>query len=127
MNKSKLPMPTRTRKKMDKQVKKDIQSASLEAATVTATNDTSIKGLLSRLPSKKKKKEEALLKSFEKAFELKKKKQAHKTSKRTNTGLVDVVSPPGNAHSEGKRWIKVSNKQTKANNRVFNKASLKKK
>ncbi len=127
MNKSKLPMPIRTRKKMDKQVKKDIQSASSEAPTTTTANDTSIAGLLSRLPTKLKKKKEALLGSFEKAFEAKKKKQAHKLSKRTNPGIEDMESSPRNVHSEGKRWIGVSNKQTKANNKIFNKSSLKKK
>lgn len=127
MNKSKLPMPIRARKKMNKQVKKDIQSASLEAQDLAVTHDTSIDELLSRLPAQTKKKKEAVIHSFEKAFEAKKKKQAHKLSKRTNTGQNDVQSPPQVVHSEGKRWIGVSNKQTKINNKIFNKTTLKKK
>jgi membrane-bound ClpP family serine protease len=120
-------MPIRTKKKMDKQVKKDIQSASLEASSVPTFDNTSIGSLLSRLPSVKKKKEVAVLKSFEKSFNVKKRKTLGKQSKRTNTGLMDTESPPHHVHTEGERWRKVTNKQVKANNKIFNKASLKKK
>ena len=126
MNKSKLPMPIRVRKKMDKQVKKDIQSASMEASSVPTLDDNSIGTLLSRLPSNKKKKEVAVLKSFEKTFNLKKKKPATKQSKRTNTGLIDTQSPPHSPHTEGLRWRTVGKKQTQAKNKIFNKTSLKK-
>lgn len=120
-------MSARVRKKMDKQVKKDLQSTSLEASSIPALNDSSIGTLLSRLPSAKKKKEVAALKSFEKAFNLKKKKPLSKQSKRTNTGLIDTESSPQHIHIEGARWNKTLGKQNRASSKIFNKASLKKK
>jgi hypothetical protein len=113
-------------KKMDKQVKRDIQSASMETSSVPVLNDTSIDKLLSRLPSKRKKKEIAVLKSFENAFNRKKEKPKTKHSKRTNTGLIDTQSPPSSPHTEGVRWRAVGQKQTQAKNKIYNKTSLKK-
>ena len=120
-------MSARVRKKMDKQVKKDLRSAALEVSSIPTLDNSSIDTLLSRLPSAKKKKEMATLKSFEKNFNLKKKQSVAKQSKRTNTGLIDTESSPQHVHIEGARWKKTIGKQVKTSSKIFNKASLKKK
>ena len=118
-------MALQTRKKMNKQVKKDIKASLVEANNNSPDNDTNVKALLSRLPAKKRKKEKALLGSLEKSLKAKKKKALTKHSKRTNTGLIDAESPPSSPHIEGKHWIKVANRQTQTKNKTLIKKSLK--
>jgi len=108
-------MPARARKKMKKELR---ASAGLPDSVLQADRNTP-KALLSRLPAKDRKKEEASLKSFQKNIAIKKAKQKAPHSKRTNTGLIDVKSPPQIVHIEGKRWIKTLGKQTQAKRKVM--------
>jgi hypothetical protein len=123
MNKSKQSMPARARKKM----KKELRSAANLPDSVLKTDRNTPKALLSRLPAKKQKKELAALKAFEKNIAIKKAKQKAPHSKRTNTGLIDVQSPPQIVHIEGKRWIKTLGKQTQAKRKVMTRQMTKKK
>jgi hypothetical protein len=122
MNKSKQPMPARARKKM----KKELRSASNLPDSVPQPDRNTPKGLLSRLPPKVRKKEEAVLKSFEKNIAIKKAKKKAPHSKRTNTGMIDVKSPPQIVHIEGRRWIKTLGKQTQAKRKVMTRQQTKK-
>jgi hypothetical protein len=122
MNKSKQPMPVRARKKM----KKELRSAAGLPDSVLQTDRNTPKALLSRLPPKQRKKEESVLKSFEKNVAIKKAKQKAPHSKRTNTGMIDVKSPPHIVHVEGKRWIKTLGKQTQAKRKVQTRQMTKK-
>ncbi len=122
MNKSKQPMPARARKKM----KKELRSAAGLPDSVLQTDRNTPGTLLSRLPPKQRKKEESLLKSFKKNVAIKRAKQKAPHSKRTNTGLIDVQSPPQIVHIEGKRWIKTLGKQTQAKRKVMTRQMTKK-
>jgi hypothetical protein len=122
MNKSKQPMPARARKKM----KKELRSAANLPDSVLKTDRNTPKALLSRLPAKERKKEESVLKSFEKNIAVKKAKQKAPHSKRTNTGMIDVKSPPQIVHMEGRRWIKTLGKQTQAKRKVMTRQMTKK-
>jgi hypothetical protein len=122
MNKSKLSMPARARKKM----KKELRSAANLPDSVLKADRNTPKALLSRLPAKEQKKEIAALKAFEKNIAIKKAKQKAPHSKRTNTGLIDVKSPPQIVHIEGKRWIKTLGKQTQAKKKVMTRQMTKK-
>ena len=115
-------MPARARKKM----KKELRSAANLPDSVLKTDRSTPKALLSRLPAKERKKEEAMLKSFEKKIAIKKTKQKAPHSKRTNTGLIDVQSPPQIVHIEGRRWIKTLGKQTQAKRKVMTRQMTKK-
>jgi len=115
-------MPARARKKM----KKELRSAANLPDSVLKTDRSTPKALLSRLPTKERKKEEAMLKSFEKKIAIKKTKQKAPHSKRTNTGLIDVQSPPQIVHIEGRRWIKTLGKQTQAKRKVMTRQMTKK-
>jgi len=122
MNKSKLSMPARARKKM----KKELRSAANLPDSVLKADRNTPKALLSRLPAKEQKKEIAALKAFEKNIAIKKAKQKAPHSKRTNTGLIDVKSPPQIVHIEGRRWIKTLGKQTQAKKKVMTRQMTKK-
>ena len=122
MNKSKQPMAARARKKMKKELR---AAAGLPDSVLQADRNTP-KALLSRLPAKERKKEEASLKSFQKNLEMKRAKQKAPHSKRTNTGLIDVKSPPQIVHMEGRRWIKTLGKQTQAKKKVMTRQQTKK-
>ena len=121
MNKSKHSISARARKKM----KKELRSGVNLPDTVLQANPNTPKALLSRIPPKLRKKDEAALKSFEKNFEIKKKKQKSPHSKRTNTG-IDAKSPPQIVHIEGKRWIKTLGKQTEAKRKIQTRQMTKK-
>jgi hypothetical protein len=122
MNKSKQPMPARTRKKINKELR---AAAGLPDSALQVDRNTP-RTLLSRLPAKERKKEEASLKAFQKNLEMKKAKQKGPHSKRTNTGMVDVQSPPHVAQMEGKRWIKTLGKQTQAKRKIMTRQMVKK-
>jgi hypothetical protein len=122
MNKAKQSMPARARKKM----KKELRSAANLPDSVLKTDRSTPKALLSRLPAKEQKKEAAALKAFEKNIAIKKAKLKAPHSKRTNTGLIDVKSPPQIVHMEGKRWIKTLGKQTQAKRKVMTRQMTKK-
>ncbi len=122
MNKSKQSMPARARKKM----KKELRSAANLPDSVLKADRNTPKALLSRLPAKEQKKEIAALKAFEKNIAIKKAKQKAPHSKRTNTGLIDVKSPPQIVHIEGRRWIKTIGKQTQAKKKVMTRQMTKK-
>jgi hypothetical protein len=122
MNKSKQSMPARARKKM----KKELRSAANLPDSVLKADRNTPKALLSRLPAKEQKKEAAALKAFKKNIAIKKAKLKAPHSKRTNTGLIDVQSPPQIVHIEGKRWIKTLGKQTKAKRKVMTRQMTKK-
>lgn len=122
MNKSKKSIPARARKKM----KKELRSAANLPDSVLKADRNTPKALLSRLPAKEQKKEIAALKSFEKNIAIKKAKLKAPHSKRTNTGLIDVKSPPQIVHIEGKRWIKTLGKQTQAKKKVMTRQMTKK-
>jgi len=115
-------MPLRLRKKM----KKELRAAANQPDTVLETNRSTPQTLLSRLPPKVQKKEEASLKAFEKRIAVKKAKAKASHSKRTNTGLIDVKSSPQIVHIEGKRWIKTLGKQTQAKRKVMTRQMTKK-
>ena len=115
-------MPIRLRKKM----KKELRAAANQPDTVLKTNRNTPQELLSRLPPKLKKKEEASMKAFDKNMAVKKAKAKAPHSKRTNTGLIDVKSPPQIVHIEGKRWIKTLGKQTQAKRKVMTRQMTKK-
>lgn len=122
MNRSKLPMPAKMRKKMNKEIRASAETP----APKLNSNDIKAGQLLSRYPAKIKKKEASILKSFEKTIDTKKKKQAAKHSKRTTPGTVPSDSPPKIVHVEGKRWIQTIEKQTQAQKKVFNRRMSKK-
>jgi len=122
MNKSKLSMPLKARKKMNKEVK----SSALTPEPKLNSDDIKAKQLLSSYPAKVRKKDLSLLKSFEKTFEVKKKKQLRKQSKRTTPGLVFSHSAPKHVHVEGERWIQTRIKQTRAQNTILNRKVAKK-
>lgn len=122
MNRSKLPMPAKARKKMNKEIKAATQTPEPKLNS----NDIRAKELLSRYPAKVKKKNLPLLESFEKTLDLKKKKSGSKQSKRTTPGRVLSDSAPKNVHVEGKRWAQTLEKQTRAQNKVFVRKAIKK-
>jgi hypothetical protein len=122
MNKSKQPMPARARKKM----KKELRSAANLPDSVLQPDRNTPQGLLSRLPPKVRKKEETVLKSFKKNMANKRAKEKAPHSKRTNTGMIDVKSPPQIVHMEGRRWIKTLVKQTQAKRTVRTRQTTKK-
>jgi hypothetical protein len=122
MNKSKQPMAARARKKMKKELR---AAAGLPDSVLQADRNTP-QALLSRLPAKDRKKEEASLKSLQRNLESKRAKQKAPHSKRTNTGLIDVKSPPQIVHMEGRRWIKTLGKQTQAKRKVMTRQTTKK-
>jgi hypothetical protein len=115
-------MPARARKKM----KKELRSAANLPDSVLKADRNTPKALLSRLPAKEQKKEISALKAFEKNIAIKKAKQKAPHSKRTNTGLIDVKSPPQIVHIEGRRWIKTLGKQTQAKKKVMTRQMTKK-
>lgn len=115
-------MPVRLRKKM----KKELRAATNQPDTVLKTDRNTPQTLLSRLPPKVQKKAEASLKAFEKKIAVKKAKAKAPHSKRTNTGLIDVKSPPQIVHIEGKRWIKTLGKQTQSKRKVMTRQMAKK-
>lgn len=115
-------MPARTRKKINKELR---AAAGLPDSALQVDRNTP-RTLLSRLPAKERKKEEASLKAFQKNLEMKKAKQKGPHSKRTNTGMVDVQSPPHVAQMEGKRWIKTLGKQTQAKRKIMTRQMVKK-
>ncbi len=114
-------MPARLRKKM----KKELRASANQPDTVLKGNRSTAPELLSRLP-KARKKEEAILSAFDKKIAIKKAKQKAPHSKRTNTGMIDVKSPPQIVHIEGKRWIKTLGKQTQAKRKVMTRQMTKK-
>jgi len=116
MNKSKLSMPAKLRKKMNKEIRSGVPTPE---SRVTS-DDIKAGQLLSRYPAKIQKKDLSLLKSFEKIMDVKKKKKLAKHSKRTTPGMVPSGSAPKNIHVEGRRWIKTLGKQTLAKNKIMN-------
>lgn len=122
MNKTKRSMPAKLRKKMNK----ELRSATNQPDSVLKSDRITPQDLLSRLPLKARKKEESLAKSAEKNIAIKKAKAKAPHSKRTNTGLIDVKSPPQIVHIEGKRWIKTLGKQTQAKRKVMTRQMTKK-
>jgi len=122
MNKSKQPMPARARKKM----KKELRAAAGLPDSASQADRNTPQALLSRLPAKERKKEEASLKSFQKNLEMKRAKQKGPHSKRTNTGMIDIQSPPHVTQMEGKRWIKTLGKQTQAKRKIMTRQMTKK-
>jgi len=99
-------MTAQLRKKM----KKEIRAAVDQPEPILKSDRITPQSLLSRLPAKLRKKDESLLKSFEKKIALKSKRHK-KNSKRTTPGTVDEKSPPQIIHIESRRWIKTTVKQ----------------
>ncbi len=122
MNKSKLPMPAKARKKMIKEIR-GAQGSRQQASS----DDTTAEQLLSRYPEKTRKKEIAQLASLKKAMDAKKQKEASKTSKRTTPGKVQVETTPQSSKVEGKRWVKATAKKIQASNKVLQHNAGKKK
>jgi hypothetical protein len=77
------------------------------------------KEMLKKYPKKDASKKEAIVKSAEKAFSIKKKAQHKNIGKRTTPGLVlERDSAPAHVHPEGKRWLKTIVKQNLAQRAV---------
>jgi hypothetical protein len=121
MNKTKRSMPAKLRKKMNK----ELRSATNQPDSVLKSDRITPQDLLSRLPLKVRKKEEALVKSAAKNIAIKKAKAKAPHSKRTNTG-GGVKSSPQIIHIEGKQWIKTLGKQTQAKRKVMTRQMAKK-
>jgi len=115
MNRTKRPMPAQLRKKMNKEIRSAVPAKPVRPTS----DDIKADDLLSRYRGKTKKKGSSALNSLIHNIADKKKKRAAKHSKRTTPGLVDLQSPPAEAHVEGKRWIKTIQKQNAANNKTF--------
>jgi hypothetical protein len=125
MNKRKQGLPSKLNKRVQKEVKKGLKSATgarsekLEAVTPQS--------LLKPLPKRKARVEKSHLESMQHAMERKKAQKQKKASKRTSPKDAIVNSTPAHVHPEGGRWIKTIAKQNiVANKRITKKLSKKK-
>lgn len=114
MNKSKQPMPKNIRKRVDKQVKKDLKSGEDTPIKPMSKKFPSEKEMLAPQPKKRAKIDKQHMMSMEKSIKRKKAKlTGKKRSKRTDPQDAIVNSEPAHVHPEGTRWIKTLVKQNK--------------
>jgi len=110
MNRNRKPIPNKTRKKMEKEVKKGQKKLLKEdeLRTDTLTPEDALK----KYPAKRQKVEKPLMESVMKKMQIKKKKKSAKHSKRTTPGEVDHrESSPAHPHTESERWKKTVDMQ----------------
>jgi len=110
MNRNRRPIPAKDRKKMEKEVLKGQKKLATKKRT-PRTDETTAEAEVKKYPKVKK----ALVEKTRSAIQTKKKKAAHKTSKRTTPGPENEVSEstPAYDHTEGERWQKTLNLQNK--------------
>lgn len=101
MNKSRLPLPVRTRKK----VEKDVKSGVLHPEPIAVDNDIKKAPLLSSRADKLKK-------------EIQKKQKKSLKRAAPAPEFSGPQAAPQSSHQEGKRWIKSLAQQTKAKNKI---------
>lgn len=125
MNKSKQPISKRIQKKVLKTLKKDLQSGEDTLLTPLSRQFPSPNELLAHLPSKQAKMKKDHMLSMEKSIQHKKAKALTKHSKRTTPSDGIENSSPAHPHIEGSRWKKTLSKQTKAENKITSRRSMK--
>jgi len=109
MNRNRRPMTNKTRKGMEKEIKKGQKN--LDTSEEQARSDQlDASGAMKQYPKINK----SLVDSVAKGMEVKKKKKHSKHSKRTTPGEVDHrESPPAHPHTENERWEKTLDLQSK--------------
>jgi len=128
MNKGKQPMPLNIRKKVEKQVKKDLKGGEDTPTKAISKKYPTEKEMLSTQPKKRAKSEKEHVVSMERAVARKKSKLAgKKRSKRTEPKDGIVGSQPAHVHPEGKRWMKTLAKQTKVQSKKIIRKATKRK
>jgi len=126
MTNNRRPLAGKTRKKLEKQVKKGQKELS-NPEKVARTDTLTPKEALKKYPAKRQKAEKPLMDSVAKNMQIKKKKATSKHSKRTTPGEVDHrESPPASIHPESTRWKKTLDLQNKGKRKAFT-AKLQKK
>lgn len=111
MNKNRKPLPSQTRKKQAKEIKKAQKTLS-QPKKLARTDTLEVKESLKKYPPKNRKAKAALIDSVVEGMEIKKKRKKAAVSKRTNPEEVDFhESPRAYAHREGARWEKTLVKQ----------------
>lgn len=119
-------MPKNIRKKVEKTVRKDLQSKDTPVKPLEKRFPTE-KEMLSAQPKKRAKIEKSHLLSMEKSMARKKAKKQKKISKRTDPQDAIVGSVPAHVHPEGQRWMKTLAKQNKdASKRIVRKTNKRK-
>lgn len=109
MSHNRHPLDKKTRKAMEKQVKKG-QNDLFEEAPLQ--DELNLEETLAKYRQKQQKTQKSLVDATVKGMEIKKKKKQTKHSKRTTPGEVDHrESPPAAEHREGARWKKTLVKQ----------------
>lgn len=127
MNRGKHAMPKNIRKKVQKTVRKDLQSGEDTPVKPLERKFPKPEEMLATQPKKRAKIEKSHLLSMEKSMERKKAKKQKKISKRTDPKDAIVGSVPAHVHPEGKRWMKTLVKQNKvASKRIVRKINKRK-
>lgn len=112
MNKNRKPVTAKTRKSMEKEVKKGQKK--LKSDELPRTDTLTPKKALASYPAKRQKAEKPLMDNTAKGMQVKKKKATGKHSKRTTPGEVPHrESSPAHVHPESDVWQKTLNKQNK--------------
>jgi hypothetical protein len=113
MNKNRRTLPLRTRKKLDKEVKKGQAFLEIEPEYVT-TNSTKASTELNKYPIKTRKADKPLIEKVKKQLEAKKALKNQPHSKRTTPGdLIGQDMAPAHVHTENERWNKTLTLQSK--------------
>lgn len=126
VNKAKPPLPLRTMKKMNKEVRKS--NATVYVTKPVKSDQLTPKKVLSKYPAKIAAKNSQQLRSMEKNEKISKNKlkSPYNQSKRTSPNeMIDRTSAPRSTHSEGKRWLQTGESQILANNKVFRRKTAK--
>ena len=110
MNRNRRPMPGKTRKKMEKEVRTAQKELPI-SEELARSDETSADEQIKRYPKVNK----TLIDNATSGMKVKKKKKEHKRSKRTSPGEENEVreSPPAHIHPEGVRWQKTLDLQNK--------------
>jgi hypothetical protein len=120
MNKNHKPVDAKTRKKLQKEVKKGQPLLSEEP--VLRTDTLTAKKALKKYPVKRQKMEKPLVEKVAQTIRIKKTKKSAKHSKRTTPGQVrHRESPPAHIHPEGEVWNRTSKKQSQINRAALSK------
>ena len=122
MNRNKRPLPKRTQKKMQKEIRLSQNTPSTREGR-QYMDELTAKELAKKYPRKKKR----TLPLTKKVVTAKKSTKGKGVSKRTTPGTVSSHSAPAHVHSEGTRWIKTLTKQAKTQRTVQTRHSSKKK
>ncbi|MDN3506776.1 MAG: hypothetical protein P0S96_06065 [Simkaniaceae bacterium] len=114
MNKNRRPLAKKTRKALEKEIKKGQKELS-KTEDLPRTDTLTTEKALEKYPAKK-----PLVDSVKRKMAAEKKKKASKHSKRTSPGEVDHrESSPAHPHTENERWKKTVDMQNKVKGKIL--------